>query len=73
MLLASEAAFVLREACTLVAVVLLWRTVWRLLDLVLPMNFDAESGPGRAVAESFVSVLLGVLLLAASGGLPRDW
>ena len=73
MLFVSEITSVLREACTLVAVVLLWRTVWRILDLVLPMNFEAESGPGRAVAESFVSVLLGVLALAMSGGLPRDW
>ena len=61
------------QTLSVVAVVMIWRTVWRLLDLIMPMRFDVDGQRKRAFVEAIASVTVGLFFLVAVGGLPREW
>jgi len=67
-----DTVVVFQQAAALIGVVMLWRVVWRFLDLYLPLRFE-DGGGKRACVEAGASVIIGLALLSLAQELPRDW
>lgn len=52
---------------------MIWRTVWKLLDIIVPMHFEVAEQRKRALFEAGASIMFGCVFLAMAGGLPREW